>query len=1069
VRALALVGCLCGAAASCFGGPQGQISGLILDPAGAVVPNAQVTILNPATGWKRKVESSGEGLWSAPLLPPGVYEVSIEIKGFARFVERDIRLDADRHVRIDVRLQLAPDVSRISVAGEAVALQQADSTLDQIVDEKRVRELPLNQRTFFPFILLAPGATTPAYGSFNDTQGGAVNVNGAREQANNFLLDGVDNNDPRIFEYSALPTLEAIEEFQLQTANSSAAFGYPGGAQVNIILKSGANVFHGSGFEFLRNRHLDARNFFDLPDCGRQSIAGSCSDRPRLDRSQFGGSLGGALRKDRLFFFAAYENLHLRQGSTRQATVPSQLDRQAALSSVPASQRNPSGFAVLNLYPAANTGANLANSRTFSSSPNIQETLQQGVLKIDYHVRAKDTLSGHYAVSDDDRFNPFDPAAATSNLPGYGTNVPRRGDNAGLVWTRVFSPRLLQEARMGFSRTRFATLQQNAGVNGNQQLGFPVVSTDPSTWGYPTVNVAGFDSIGEAAPTPMQVLSRTVHLSETLAWAPGTGRHSLHFGVEALLIRSQQRASALARGSWTFANTDSLDQLLRGIPSFALSGKGDAKNELQRRAIHAFFQDDWRLSSSLTVNLGLRYEYNGPPSNSLHPFYVPDLSAGSATCIPRPDCQYAAAGTHGIPSATYFPDRNNFAPRVGFAWRPSTHHGLVLRSAYGIFSATTSFGPINTYYYNPPQFELLYYPNTGQDTIQSILNQSVSGSPVLSQRFNPGFRDGNAQQWNFNVQYLAPHDILFDLSYAGSKGTKLIGARDLNQPPPGGLGVRPYPQFGPILEMDSRANSSYNAFQARAERRFGRGLTFLAIYTWGKSIDTASSFFGLADGESYVPQNSLDVAADRGLSIFQAAHRLVLAPLWELPYPKSQPWLAGWRLGLIATFQSGHPFSVFRSVDQSGTAPHPFGDLPDRPDLIADPMEPGPVLNNPDPACHTTASQGGRAADQVRDPSSWFNPCAFAAPSTKRFGTAGRNIVIGPGIANLDLSAARAFRFAERYGLEFRAEFFNLFNHPQFDMPEIFFDSARFAAVGSANAFGNGPPRQIQLGLRFSF
>jgi hypothetical protein len=1050
-------------------GPSGQLSGLILDPAGAVVPNAQVTILCPATGWKRTLESSGEGLWSAPLLPPGVYQVSIAKTNFAQFVENNIQLDADRHVRVDTRLELASGIARANVAGQAATLQEVTSTLDQVVDETKVRELPLNQRTFLSFVLLAPGANSPAYGSFNDSQGGAVNVNGAREQANNFLLDGVDNNEPRLFEYSVLPSLEAIEEFQLQSANSSAAFGYPGGAQVNIILKRGGNVFHGSLFEFLRNRHLDAKNFFDLPDCGPGAIAGSCSDRPRLDRSQFGGSLGGPLLKDRLFFFAAYESLRLRQGSTRRATVPSQLDRQAALAVVPANQRNPSGVSILNLYPAANSGTDLAASRTYASAPDIRDTLHQGVLTTDFHSGSRDTLAGHYAVSDDDRFNPFDPAAATSNLPGFGTNVPRRGDNAGGAWTRVFGPRLLQEARLGYTRTRFATLQQNAGFNGNQQLGFPVVSTDSSTWGYPTVNVAGYDSMGEAAPTPMQVVANTVHLSELLAWTPGGARHNLQFGAEALLITSQQRASAIARGSWTFPGPDSLNQLLRGVPSSALTGRGDARNKLHRHAVHVFVQDDWRITPSLTVNLGLRYEYNGPPSNSLHSFYVPDLSANSATCTPRPDCQYIAAGTHGVPSATYLPDRNNVAPRTGFAWRPSASRGLVIRGAYGIFFTTTSFGPINTYYYNPPQFELVFYPNSGTDTIQSIVNQSVAGSPALSQRFNPDFRDGYVQQWNFNIQYLAAWDTLFDVSYVGSKGTKLIAARDLNQPPPGGLGARPYPQLGPILQMDSRANSTYDAFQARAERRFGRGLTFLAAYTWSKSIDSASSFYGLADGESYVPQNSLDVATDRGLSIFHAAHRFVVAPLWELPYAKSQRWLAGWRLGLIATFQSGHPFSVFRSVDQSGTAPHPFGDLSDRPDLIADPMQPGPVMSNPDPACRALASQGGRAADQVRDPASWFNACAFAAPATKRFGTAGRNIVIGPGIANLDFSVSRSFRFKERYGLDFRVEFFNLFNHPQFDMPQIFFDSAGFTSVRSANAFGNGPPRQIQLGLRLSF
>jgi len=1049
--------------------PLGQLSGLITDPSGNVVPDAMVTIHSPATGAKRIVTSTGQGLWSAPLLPPGDYEVLIEKTGFAPFVERNIRLDVDRHVRIDAQLELGAAKSRLNVGSSPVRVQEASSTLDHIVDQTEIRGLPLNQRTFLSFTLLAPGASTPAYGSFNDSQGGAVNVNGFREQANNFLLDGIDNNDPRLFAYSALPSLEAVEEFQLQSANSSAAFGYPGGAQINLILKSGGNAFHGSLFELVRNRHLDAKNFFDQPNCTPGAVAGSCSDRPRYDRSQFGGSLGGPIRKDKLFFFAAYESLRLRQGSTRRATVPSQLDRQAALSAVPPSQRNPSGVSIFDRYPLANSGSDPLTSRTFVSSPNVRETLHQGDLKIDFRASDKDSLTGHYAVSDDARFNPFDPAAAVSNLPGFGTNVPRRGDNTGIAWTRGFNPYLLQEARFGFNRASFATLQQNSGMNGNQQLGFPVISADPYTWGYPTVNVAGYDSMGEAAPTPMDVVAETFHASYMLAWTPGGAEHSVRFGADARFITSNQRASSVARGSWTFSNPDSLRQLLQGIPSFALAGRGEARNELHKNLIHGFIQDDWRIAPQLTINLGLRYEYNGPPANRLAPFYVPDLSAASATCTPRPGCQYLPAGTHGIPESTFSPDRNNFAPRAGFAFRPFSGRGLVLRGAYGIFFGTTSFGPINTYYYNPPQFELLFYPNSGSETIQSIVNQNASGSPALSQRINPGFRDGYTQQWNFNIQYPGPRNTLFEMAYVGAKGTKLIGARDLNQAAPGGMASRPYPQHGAILEMDSRSNSSYNAFQARAERRMSGGLTYLASYTWSRAIDTASSFFGLADGESYVPQNSLDVSTERGLSIFHAAHRFVLASVWDVPSPFAKRWLGGWRLGAIATVQSGHPFSVFRSVDQSGTTPHPFGDLSDRPDLIADPMRSGAVAANPDPMCQITKSNGGRAADRVRDPESWFNPCAFAAPATRRFGTAGRNVVIGPGIANVDLSVNRRFRVKERTVLEFRAEFFNLFNHPQFDMPEILFDSAGFATVRSANKFGNGPPRQIQLGLRLSF
>jgi hypothetical protein len=321
---------------------------------------------------------------------------------------------------------------------------------------------------------------------------------------------------------------------------------------------------------------------------------------------------------------------------------------------------------------------------------------------------------------------------------------------------------------------------------------------------------------------------------------------------------------------------------------------------------------------------------------------------------------------------------------------------------------------------------------------------------------------------------------LADLGYVGTKGTELTGGRDLNQAEAGEANPRPYPQFGPILAVQSHASSSYNALQARLEKRSTRGQTWLAAYTWSKSLDNASSPVGSAQGESLVPQDSNDLRGERSLSTFHASHRFVLSFLQSLPssqrlaqlsHSRLTGYLLGdWQTGLIASFQSGHPFTVLRSIDQSGTGFGPAGDLRDRPDLIADPGKPGPVPNNPDPACQQTLSQGGKAADVVDDPASWFNPCAFAAPGTMRFGTEGRNSVIGPGLANIDFSLSKLVPLGrEGHHLQLRFEFFNLFNHPIFDLPEIFFDSTRFAAVSSSNAFETSPPRQIQLAVKYVF
>jgi hypothetical protein len=288
-------------------GVYGELYGSVRDPSGGLVPQVKIVLRNELIGFERTVESGPDGSFAAPLLPLGSYELVAEKSGFQKSVVTKILLRADDRLQVDVQLELQAIGTRLDVPADSLLLQTGSSTLDQVMDRERVNDLPLNQRNFMSFVLLTRGATTPAYGSFNGSQGGAVNMNGAREQANNFLLDGVDNNDPRLYQYAVLPSVEAIEEFQVQSANSSSAFGYPGGAQVNVVLRSGSNQLHGSLFEFVRNRHLDARSFFDPPACGSEPGPATCADKARLDRNQFGGSAGGPVKQDRIFIFAAYE------------------------------------------------------------------------------------------------------------------------------------------------------------------------------------------------------------------------------------------------------------------------------------------------------------------------------------------------------------------------------------------------------------------------------------------------------------------------------------------------------------------------------------------------------------------------------------------------------------------------------------------------------------------------------------------------------------------------------------------------------------------------------------------
>lgn len=1061
-------------------GPTGTIVGTVNDPSGAVVNEAHITVRNQETNASREVVSNADGDYNVALLVPGVYQVIAEKPGFRRSVYKGVTLDVDQTVRADFVLQVGGINEEITVT-DAVPLVQTDtSTLGQVIDQREVHGLPLNERNFLNFALLVPGGQMPTEGSQNSTQGGAINVNGAREQSNNFLLDGVDNNDQYINQYALLPSVDAIQEFKVQSGNYSAEYGRGGGAQVNVVVKSGTNQLHGGLFEYFRNRNLDAKNFFDLPSCGPGSITGTCADIPRFDRNQFGGSFDGPLRRDKTFFFVSYEGLRLRQASTREATVPSQMQRMGVLAAVPPEYRNPSGEAVFNLLPAANVGPDLLNSNTFVSSPVIRNKVDLLMVKVDHQADSHNTLSAHYALFDENRFNPFDPVNAFTSLPGYGSNSSNRGQNAGLNWTHVFNPRWVNEFRLGFNRLHAGVLQENSGQNVSQELGFPTVLDSPVDLGYPNVSLVAFDGVGEPINYPQDRRDTTYHFVDNLAW--NRGRHQFKLGGDFRHVQLNSYLDFLARGEWFFMGGMSGDpmtalaQLLSGLPDYAVSVKGDTNNGLRTNGFSAYIQDDIRVVPRLLLNAGLRYEYNSPSVEIQDRFSVPDLSSHSLGCSPYPDCQFIRAGTNGIPRGVYGKDLNNFAPRIGLAWRPLKTERFVVRAAYGIFY---DVGILNLNIFprfNPPFYNLLFLPNSGTNTIQDILDQPGQ-AVVQPNTVARNFRDAYMQHWNLDLQYELKPNWMVDLAYVGSRGTHLPAPRDLNQPRPD-TGLVPYPQFSSLLFVESRSSSSYHSLQFRSEKRVNEGLSFLASYTFSKSMDDISAVLGGNVG-SGLPQDSLDLRAERALSDFQTKHRFVFSGLYDLPFGREKKWLSrpglarlllgNWKTSFILTLQTGRPFTANLATTQTRTAITAFG-IPDRPDLISDPFRPGPVLTNSDPGCRLIQSQGGRAPDEVGVSQSWFNPCAFDAPPPGRFGTAGRNILIGPGLNNLDFSISKQFHLTkERHQLRVQAEIFNMFNHPHFNIPSHSYGSPTFGEVLSANAYGNTPPRQIQLGLRYLF
>lgn len=1058
----------------------GEILGSITDPGGGAVPAALITITSSATGAVRSSETGRAGEYRVPLLLPGAYLVRVSKQGFREAVAENVMLAVDQTARVDFKLQIGPGSERIVVEGATPLVETDTAKVGYAISEHTIENLPLNQRNFLEFALLVPGAQTPAQGTQNIGTGGAFSINGAREQSNNFLLDGTDNNDPLVNQYGTLPPVEAIEEFKVQTSLSSADYGRTAGAQINVALKSGTNSFHGSAFEFLRNRHLDAKNFFDRPECVPGSVPGTCGPIPGLDRSQYGASFGGPIRRDKTFFFMAWEGLNLRQAITLEATVPSQSQIAAVFSAVPPSRRDPAGVAVLNLYPPANVGPNLATSNLFISSPLSRTTANQGVARVDEQLTRKDSLSAHYAVFESNAYEPLDPKFVFSNLPGFGDTALIEGHNAGLSWTRAISASFTNAARIGYSRRHTDYRQDGAGEPLAASIGFPQVSSNPIDYGYPNIDLTGYSGIGTSIVLPQVYTANTFEYADNAVWNPrvNEGRHQFRFGADVRRIQDNFFLDALKRGEWIFMGQftgSPLADLVSGLPYAAVATSGNSDTGLRSTGLGVYFEDAIRARESLTITLALRYEYNEPAYDIRNRLSVPDFSSNSMTCSPKPDCQFLPAGKNGIPRATYNGRPNDFGPRVGIAWRPLGAKGLVVRSGYGIYYDAGLLNVNLLPRSNPPFYEVNQYFNFGTSNIGTIIQPADSVGGVQGVYVSPNFRDAYMQQWHLTLERQMGSGFVASAAYVGSNGVHLLDQRQANQPLPGSLA--PYPQFGPIRLIAADGLSNYNALELRAERRLTSGTTFLAAYTWSKSIDDTSSLFGSAAAPG-LPQNSYDLRAERGLSDFNSGQRFVLSAIYPAPQRVTRSnssagrfanaVLGAWQLSAIVAVQNGHPFTVNRHKSQSKTGVT-LGYF-DRPNIIADPFKPGPVPANPDPACSKTISQGGRAADVVRQPDSWFNVCALAAPSTVSFGDEGRDALIGPGLAELDLELMKSFALGrEKRRLELRAQAFNLLNHPNFDLPNANFDSSAFGAIQSANAFSNDPPRQIQLGLRYWF
>ena len=1020
---------------------SGSIVGYVYDPSGAFVSNAQITVRDASRPIIRRTVTDPTGAYTVAELTPAVYSVSASAKGFEDVTESSVVVAVNGEARTDFHLPVAGSTSTVEVTATVSPVQTGSAELGAVVGQQQIDSVPLNRRNFLQLALLAPGVAPPVQGSELSSFGAfSMDAGGGREEYNNYLLDGVDNNDPYVNRYVVEPPVDSIQEFKVATNSYSAEYGRSAAGQVNVITRQGSNEFHGSVYEYLRNRVFDARNFFDP------------SQKPELVRNQFGFSVGGPISHDKTFFFGSMDFFRDREGLSQLATVPTQDERGGNLSAlntpitnpltgqtfsggiIPPGSISPVASSVLKLFPLPNLPG-LSNN--FIASPVQRENDKDGTFRVDHHLTASDDLTVRYSLGTVDLFEPWGGSAngnASSNLaPGFGDFVRDHVQNAMVQYRRTQSARAVNTLSLAFNRFSRDILPQNYQTNAGQLWNVSWLNIPSASFGFPAINVAGFSGVGDNYSLPDYRHTNTYQIEDSLALERGS--HLLKIGGEWRDLQLNGILYYFTRGSLSFSGALSgsgLSDLLLGLPSFGLQSESVNPITLRSKSYDGYFEDDWRLSPKLSLNLGVRYECNTPPVDPTNRMTTLSFQSG----------QIVQVGSGGVSRSGIGSDWNNFAPRIGLAWNPGK--SFVVRGGYGIYYDSGMLEVNSAMDFNPPGFNLLvFFPSSeGLLTLQNPFPTGAGFAPPASLNvLSPTMVTPYIQQWNLTVERALGSLGILSVGYAGSEGTHLIRTIDSNQPFPGPGDVqsrRPNPQYGDIFFIGSDSNSNYQSLQATFNRQLGSHLSLWAAYTWAHSIDDQSAFLGNVADPNF-PQNSHDPAAERGNSSFDMRHRLVLT--YVVVLPQQNRWTRNTELHGITTVQSGQPFTPVLRFDNSNTGNSGGQTGSDRPNVLH-----SWTLSNP-------------------APNEWFDTSAFAIAPQYTFGDAGRNIIRGPGLASFDFAVVRRFALTERWRLSFEAQAFNLFNRANFNLPQAYVDEpSTFGKILSAQA-----PRQIQLALRVNF
>ncbi|WP_183816807.1 TonB-dependent receptor [Tunturibacter empetritectus] len=1135
-RFVIILVCYC---ATSFGqGVSGSFTGRVSDSAAASVANATVTILNAGTGVARTAHTDGNGNYTETTLPPGSYKVIAEKEGFKTSQSAIINLRVDQAARVDITLAIGQVSETVQVNASSVALDTETSGIGQVIGEKQVSDLPLDGRNFLGLLFLAPGAVqiSGEQNQFRYNEGGAISIGGARSSSNAYLIDGMTNNDTQYQTPAVVFSVEAIQEFKEQTKTYSAEYGYSVN-QVNLSTKSGTNKFHGSVYDFLRNNALDARDFFNVKPQAvnplRQNQFGYSLGGPVWIPKVYNG-------QNRTFFFANYEGLRLSTSNTSLAFVPTASELAGKFPAtrlvngvlvtvpiydpethLPFSQDSGGNYVVpqarfsrLGQIAAAkffNT-PNLTGNPVYNYSGAIASPVHtdQQNYRIDQHFGKNDSIYFRATIDNVSRTN-------GGLVPVQNTYLIQDARSYVVGWTHIFTPNVLNQVGFGYLEARANTTAYPISTTDLATLGLTGVFTPEGT-GYPEIAQSTFSGPALAngpmvtVPTtytessgplaaPLQSLQPTWDFSDTFTFTKGRQTIYIGFGVRfwqndlqtigvplgALTVNGQSTVGPSPSG---FAGNQIADILLGNVEAYQVTSPGPQSNPLKGNNPHIhfhswapYFQDDVKVNPQLTVNAGLRYDYSSTPYEATNHFaWLNDTVPGGGLYVADPSIvpygggYYAYAGRRNPNSAP----RNVFAPRVGFALRPSIASNTVIRAGYGLFydTAETTEYQYDTeiYPYAPSQHLNAQVGTTQIDT--NHLYPSLSNPVPITAEGLTFFQlqarkklDPYTQNWSLQLEHELPKGIKLSADYEGSKGTHLLMRTSANQPLPCFEDPKCNPadpaspdylpqtrvpfknlggtNLGTVIEDDWVGYSNYNAFNATAEKT-GKDLTFLAAYTWSKAMDTKTAASAVqGDPAGWIgPQDSRNISGDYARSGYDVGQRVIVSALYSLPIgrgkkivsdiPRPVDFLVGgWQVNGIGNFQGGFPFSI--SAPDYNNLNNSFAE---RAQLVG------------------TISPSGFNKG-IRE---WFNTAAFTTPPPGEFGNSGRNIIRGPRYDNLDLSLFKALNF-EHVSLQFRLESFNSLNHPQFALPDAGVTDKQFGVISSTvNA-----ARRNQVALKILF